>query len=70
VVVDEIDVLECDIFISCIIFYCFFLSLQYLSSVGSSFDVIALIDLQFHIEDVADDDEVDGAVAAFIFHLV
>lgn len=69
VVVDEIDVFESDILMS-FLFVCKVVRCQNLSLVGSSLDIISLIDVYFLVEDVSDDDEVNGPLAAFVFHFV
>jgi len=68
-IIHEINVFECDVFIPFHVVYVFSF-VQYLSFVGCSFDVIAFIDVQVTIKYVADNNEIDGSVAVFIFHFV
>jgi len=41
-----------------------------LTLISGPFDVIPLVNIQILVENVSNNDEVDGPVAAFVFHLV
>lgn len=68
-IVHQIYILQCNIFIPWHTSQIFLL-LQYLSVIGCSLYIIALVYVQLAIEDIADHDEVDRSVATLVFHLV
>jgi hypothetical protein len=68
-VVDEVDVLHCHVLVPEWITV-EGLSIVELSIVSGTLDIVALIYIELLVEDIRENDEVNGPVAAFVFHLV